>query len=431
MDFGFEAGGNQTAGAVTPQTQEPNANQTQEPTGGTNTPPVGGNGNNGTQDKDKENLEDDPNGGNAGNNGNNNNNNSTDNNNENGDLEPGTQIEFEGKDYVVDDNGNIVDTEGNVFKEAKDVKAFLESLDSSTGDLNEIDINAVREAVGIELTDENGNAIEFENNIDGLKAYVTQAIESAKEDNQKEAIEILFNKYPILNDVLNYYLANGNSMEGYNELPDRSTLTVDEENVEQQESIIKTAWREQGRKGNVNGYIEYLKSTGNLFSVAKEELSGLQESDKQMREQREEEARRIEMEEQKNAQIYWNKVQGIIKSKKIGKYRIPDTIVRNINNGKVAGSIDDFFNYLYRVDKEGKSAYVRDLEKRDAEEMLNDDILRAYLTYSGGNYDSLVSMAINDQKVKKLKLVAKNNRATGTKVNPPSNNKDTKVNFGL
>lgn len=407
MDFGSGISGEQTQEPVTPQTQEPNGNQPSgEPNGGNgnepNTPPVGGEEGNGNTNE-----------------------------NTNTELEPGTQIEFEGKDYVVDANGNIVDADGNIFKEAKDVKDFIQSLDASTGNENEISFDAIHNALGIDITDESGNPIEFENSVDGITSYVTQAIESAKEENQKEAINILFNKYPILNDVLNYYLANGNSLEGYNEIPDRSALVIDEDNVEQQENIIKTAWREQGRKGNVNGYIEYLKSTGNLFNTAKEELEGLKENDKQVREAREEEARRIEMEEQKAVQEYWNKVLGRIKSKNIGKYRIPDTIVRTVNGGKVAGSIDDFFNYLYRVDNEGKSAYVRDLEKRNAEDALDDDILRAYLTYSGGNYDSLVSMAINEQKVKKLKLIAKNNHTAGTRMQTPAPNKDTKMNFGI
>ena len=79
------------------------------------------------------------------------------------------------------------------------------------------------------------------------------------------------------------YEANGGSLEGYGEVPDRSGIELEENNEAQQEYIIKLAWHEQGRKGNVDGYIQYLKSTGNLYSVAQEELESLKEYDEQYR----------------------------------------------------------------------------------------------------------------------------------------------------
>ena len=38
-----------------------------------------------------------------------------------GGLEQGTNVEFEGVTYTVDKDGNLVDADGKVFKEAKDV----------------------------------------------------------------------------------------------------------------------------------------------------------------------------------------------------------------------------------------------------------------------------------------------------------------------
>ena len=45
-----------------------------------------------------------------------------------GELEPGTNVEFDGQTYTVDANGNLVDKDNKIFKEAKDVKSWMDSL---------------------------------------------------------------------------------------------------------------------------------------------------------------------------------------------------------------------------------------------------------------------------------------------------------------
>lgn len=346
-------------------------------------------------------------------------------------IEPGTQIEFEGKNYVVDYNGNIVDEQGNIFKEVKDVKEWKNSLDISDDDnSNIIDFNSIHDAIGIDIVDEEGNVIEFQNTTEGIKSYVTQVIENEKEQNMKDAVDMLFSRYPIISDVLNYYLANGNSLEGFGEIPDRSNITIDDNNIEQQELIIKTAWKEQGRRGDVNAYIDYLKSSGTLATVAKEELEGLKEVDNEIRTNMERQAKAVEEAQIKEVEQYWNQVSNVIKTKKLGEYNLPDTIIRNVNGQKIAGSLDDFFNYIYRVDKDGNSAYVNDLAKEKPEDRLNDELLRAYLKYTGGNYESLVNMKVNEQKVKQLKLTSKNNAKKPAKFVAPVKKSD-KIDFGI
>ena len=78
-----------------------------------------------------------------------------------------------------------------------------------------------------------------------------------------------------------YYIANGESLEGFNSEAPNYDIDIDDNDESQQESIIKLAWKEQNRKGNVDDYIAYLKSSGKLLSVAEEELEGLKESAKE------------------------------------------------------------------------------------------------------------------------------------------------------
>ena len=242
----------------------------------------------------------------------------------------GSVIEVGSDKYTVDDAGNLVDKDGNIFKEASEVQEWLKEFDS-IDDNSEISINAIKDIIGIDITDDNDKPIEFENTVEGVKSYFNAVLENKREEHYEAAINSLYQRYPILKDVLNYYVANGNSLEGFGETPDRSNITIDDSNEEQQEHIIRTAWKEQNRKGDVNGYIEYLKSSGTLLATAKEELAGLQEADRQYKEEVAAEAARQEQERYETLQNYWNGVHDIIKTRNIAGYQIPDNIIVNRN----------------------------------------------------------------------------------------------------
>ena len=336
-------------------------------------------------------------------------------------LQPGTSIEVEGKTYTVDDNGNVLDENGNVFKEASEVNDWINSFDQvdDTSDDSIISIQSIQDAIGIDITDDDNNVVSYENTPEGIKDYINDVIDSAKNEHYETAIATLYQKYPILNDVLNYYIANGNSLEGFAQVPDRSNIVIEEDNEEQQEAIIRTAWAEREQKGDVNSYIAYLKSSGALLSTAREELDAIKEADEQYHQELEEEAERIENERIEQLEQYWNEVYDTIQKRTIAGYQIPESIIVNRNNQKISVTPDDFFNYIYRVDKDGKSAYERDLEAETPESRREDEILRAYLKFVGGNYSNLVDMAINKEKVNKLKLIAKERNNSTIRINKP------------
>ena len=236
----------------------------------------------------------------------------------------------------------------------------------------------------------------------------------------------MYQKYPIVKDVINYYVANGNSLEGFGQVPDRSGIEIDENNEAQQEQIIRTAWSERKQRGDVNSYINYLKSSGTLLATAKEELDGLKEADAQYKRDIEAKAAAEEKEKIETLERYWNGVHDIIKSRKIAGYQIPESIVITRDGQKLSVTPEDFFNYIYRVDKEGKSAYERDLEAETPDVRRDDEILRAYLKYVGGNYSNLVDMAINTKEVNKLILKSKENKKPSISIRKPApkQNKD-------
>ena len=347
------------------------------------------------------------------------------------DYEAGTEIEVDGSTYSVAENGDVVDKDGNVFKEAKDVKAWIESFEVNNVNPDEISIETLQKTFDVELTDENGKPIEFENTPEGVKSYVESIIEVQKEEIQEATINTLYAKYPILETLIPYIATNGGSIEGFTDVKDRSGVTIDESNEAQQESIIRESWTEQKISGNVDNYIAYLKANGMLLDTAKAELAALQEKDASLREQLEKKAEEAEQAAIERETQFWTGVKETIDSRNIAGYKIPDTIIIERDGKKISATPDDFFNYMYQVDSNGKSRYDNDLAKESLEDRRNDAILRAYLKFVGGNYTNLVDMAINDKEVKKLKLIAKSRNHSSVKINKPQANKGKDIDLGF
>ena len=344
-------------------------------------------------------------------------------------LTPNTKVEIGDSIYTVDDKGNLVDDKGAIFKEAGEVADFLKTLEQSDEDgKDDLNINNIIESVGIDIFDDKDNPVQFDNTPEGIKQYVQAVIQTSQNEVAESTINSLFQTYPVVKEVLDYYVANGNSLDGFTERPDRSNIEVDENDEVQKENIIRTAWKEQNRRGDVDNYIAYLKSSGTLKLVAEQELKGLKEADAAYKKQLAEEARVKKEAEVETQKQYWSGVKDVIDSRRIAGYQIPDTILIERNGQKVAATPNDFFNYIYRVDKEGYSQYQRDLMKETEESRRDDEILRAYLKFTGGNYSNLVDMAVNEKEVKRLRFKAKenNSRKTTFKITPPVNNNDKK-----
>lgn len=409
MDFGYgqnvntSGGGSDNKGEQNQDVTNLDNGQVENPNGGENInePPAG-------KEKDENNDDDNPTR-----------------------LEEGTTLEIGDAKYTVDKDGNVIDSNGNIFKEASQVSEWMKEFENVEENNSDISIDSIKAAIGIEITDDNDNPIVFDNTVEGIKSYVDSVIETSKQEHYDTAINTLYQKYPIVKDVINYYVANGNSLEGFGQVPDRSGIEIDENNEAQQEQIIRTAWSERKQRGDVNSYINYLKSSGTLLATAKEELDGLKEADAQYKRDIEAKAAAEEKEKIETLERYWNGVHDIIKSRKIAGYQIPESIVITRNGQKLSVTPEDFFNYIYRVDKEGKSAYERDLEAETPDVRRDDEILRAYLKYVGGNYSNLVDMAINEKNVATLKLRAKQHNASAIRVTKPKSTKSDGANIDL
>ena len=333
-------------------------------------------------------------------------------NNDSG-LEAGTELEIDGVSYTVADNGDIVDKDGNVFKEAKDVKQFLEENKPSDED-EEITLGSIKEAIGIDVKDENGNEIDFPDTPQGVKDYVDSVIATKTNEVAEGAVNKLFMDNPMLKQFIDYVKITG-TPRGFGEIPDRSGIVLDKDNENQLAAVIRMAAEEFGNASMDEAYIDFLKTSGRLYDTAKAQLDALVNHDKQIRDEIEQRAEQAREQELAELNEYWNSVDNAIKNRKIGNYMLPETFVAERNGQKVTLTLNDFYDYVSRSseqDEDGNAitGYQKDLSNLSNEAHLNRELLDAWLMFTGNSYDSLVNMAIKEEQVRKLVINSKKNK---------------------
>lgn len=346
---------------------------------------------------------------------NNDNNQQDDNKNDDGkiphDLEVGTTLEIDGVDYTVSENGDIVDKDGNVFKEAKDVKQWLEYNQLSDGELS---IDSIQQQVGITIQDEVGNDVVFENTPAGVKAYI-DAVRNLQADEIREGtINKFYNDNPIVKQFVDYVQLTG-TYRGFGELPDRTGIEIDKDNKDQQIAIIKMAANEFGNKTLNDNYIKYLESTGSLYEEAKNQLEALKAKDTQTRKDIEQKANEIREQERQSVENYFKKVNEAIVNRKLGNYTLPENIVKERNGQKITLTLNDFYDYVAKAtevddDNNPMTGYQRDLNNQSDDELLNKELIDAWLMFTGGSYKDLINMIAKEDNVQKLVIKSRENR---------------------
>lgn len=337
-----------------------------------------------------------------------------------GELSEGDTIEFDGVVYSVDSKGNLIDDKGAIFKEADKVADWLKSVEveEGNGDNIEVSIASIQEALGITVTDDNGNPVEFTNDAQGLNAYVNAVIDLKSNELQQAVINKLYSDNPLLKEFTDYVQLTG-TPRGFGEIPDRSGIVLDKENDEQLKAVIRMAAKEFGNKSLNENYIKYLKDSGSLYDEAKAQLSALVEKDRQVRADIEARAAAKREADAKSISDYWNKVNNVINSRVIAGYKLPESFIKEANGQKVTITPNDFYNYLSKAtetDTDGNkvTGYQRDLDRLTDDEYLNRELLDAWLMFTGGTYKDLIAMAVNEDKVRQLRVKSKEQRTSKT-----------------
>lgn len=336
-------------------------------------------------------------------------------------LSEGDTVNVDGVDYTIDANGNAVDADGTVFRTAAELAELIAQNGSEPSVLDQLQTR-----FGSDFKDEDGNPIVFDNNAEGIAAYVDTVVQSRIAEAQTAALNNLFETYPQVEQVINHLKLNG-TLEDFVEIPDRSSITVSKDNEEQQATFIREEWKLSGKKGDVNKFIDYCKNAGILYDTAvesKEAVDSIYES--RLAEQK----AQVEAEEAAAAaeeKAYWENVEKTISKGELLGYSIPEQIQCNKDGKKVMLSRKDFLKYVSTpVDSEGNTAYMLDEAKVDSNARMQDDLLKAFLKFTGGNYASLVGMAVNKHKVLSVRTAAA--QTTGKRtviINSKGNNSKT------
>lgn len=336
-------------------------------------------------------------------------------------LSEGDTVNVDGVDYTIDANGNALAADGTVFRTATELAELISQNGSEPSVLDQLQTR-----FGSDFKDEDGNPIVFDNNAEGIAAYVDTVVQSRIVEAQTAALNNLFKTYPQVEQVINHLKLNG-TLEDFVEIPDRSSITVSKDNEEQQATFIREEWKLSGKKGDVNKFIDYCKNAGILYDTAvesKEAVDSIYES--RLAEQK----AQVEAKEAAAAaeeKAYWENVEKTISKGELLGYSIPEQIQCNRDGKKVMLSRKDFLKYVSTpVDSEGNTAYMLDEAKVDFNARIQDDLLKAFLKFTGGNYASLVGMAVNKHKVLSVRTAAA--QTTGKRtviINSKGNNSKT------
>lgn len=336
-------------------------------------------------------------------------------------LSEGDTINVDGVDYTIDAEGNAIAADGTVFRTATELAELIAQNGSEPSVLNQLQTR-----FGSDFKDENGNPIVFDDDEEGIAAYVETVVQSRVKEAQTAAINNLFETYPQVEQVINHLKLNG-TLDDFVEIPDRSQITVSKDNEEQQATFIREEWKLSGKKGDVNKFIDYCKNAGILYDTAvesKEAVDSIYES--RLAEQK----AQVEAKEAAAAaeeKAYWDNVEKTISKGELLGYSIPEQIQCNKDGKKVMLNRKDFLKYVSTpVDSEGNTAYMLDEAKVDSDARMQDDLLKAFLRFTGGDYASLVGMAVNKQKVLSIRTAAA--QTTGKRtviINSKGNNSKT------
>lgn len=339
-------------------------------------------------------------------------------------IEEGMSVIIDEVECTVNANGEAVDANGVVVKTREELEALVANAQTSETSV----LETLQTRFGTDFKDENGNTIVFEDTPEGLASYVDTVLKNNIEQTKDAVIDSLFKTYPVLEQVYTHIKLNG-SLDNFNVIPDRNGVVIDKDSEEQQIAVIKEEWELQGKKGNVKGYIDYLKAAGILYDTAVESNKTVAEIYDSRRAEKETELAELEAAEKARIDSYWKQVDEVVAKGEILGYKIPDNIQKTVDGKTVIVSKEDFKRYINSpVDNEGNTAYMLDEAKVDDNTRMQDDLLRAYLRFTGGNYSSLVGMAVNKEKVLKLKTQSQQANTKRTLVLNSNSNNSKSVN---
>lgn len=341
--------------------------------------------------------------------------------------------------YVAAD-GNVVDKEGNI---KYDKNQFNELRSQS----DVIDADLIQQHSGIELLDETGKPIKFDNTVQGIAKREALIKERFYTQGKQEAISEFFNNNPVIKDVYKHYSETG-KVEGYKPKVNYASITVDENNEDQLVAIISEAeLKKENSPEKIKKLIEFYKANNELYQEATDALKYLDTK------QKTEDANKTKLEHeatqkqiQTNREYYgyyydendkpvilnnegsiYNKV---VTKGQVGNFKIPEAGIEIKNNDGTIKTYtrQDIFNYIaLAADDNGYSKAMID-EMNNTKD--TDKLLSRYLyNLLGGNLESLIPSTMANKEVKRVVKFRSNKSNTRSTTINSGDNKGMTINL--
>jgi hypothetical protein len=310
----------------------------------------------------------------------------------------GTQIKIGEDVQTVDGNGNIVDKDGKVIKEAKDVNAYLDELQRRQSlDANSV-VGILSDAIGVEPVDEKGNPIAIDS-IEGIQEFVKNTVNSYYQEGRQDAVNELYNKFPVLNDVIQHLVLNNGSLDKFNTTFRYSDVTLDETNKEHQKEVLIKLLTDAGT-ANPKGYAEYVEKSGTLFAEVNAALTAAVSREKAADEQRAQAVAAKQKADADATENYYKQLKQVYATGGIAGYTIPEKFTIDRNGQKVQVTRNDVFDFVSRpVNRNGESMATLVYNSMSEADRIQFDAMTNLLLFTGGNLSHFVQAEVGKQKV--------------------------------
>lgn len=264
-----------------------------------------------------------------------------------------TEVEIEGVTYTLDVAGNAV-LNGNIVYTA-------DQLEEQGGD--EDYVTLIEQNTGLQVLDETGNPIQFENSVEGLVAREKAIVEKVKNETRNNVLNELTSRNPEITQILNYKKLHG-TLEGFKLNTDYSTVSFIEGDKDNHKQLISEELRVKGlSQKDIDITLKGLEIDNSLSDRAKEsEAYLLTVTNERNRRMQQEIAERERIQTEQIEKVYGvtfeNKkvkplnIEGsiydlIVTKGKINDFEIPTSgIVVTRNGRKEVFTREAIFNYI-------------------------------------------------------------------------------------
>lgn len=335
-----------------------------------------------------------------------------------------TETNNEGSIPNSDNSSSNSGSNSDIVLDGTDVEDTpVEEVETETTEPEEEDVVSVLDILsdisGYEkFTDEDGNELTFNDDEDGVRAYLNKLKDTYITEAKEEASNSLFENYPELKDAYNYLRING-SLSGFTESTNWGSVELKDTDYDTLKSVIKEHYKALGDKADEE-YLDYLEKKGVLHEKAKASLEFLKTADANAKAEYEAQIKANEEREYQETIAYWKDVESTINSGVLLGYKLPDTITVTKDGKSVVKSKSDFYNYMSKSVQDGKSQYELDLESTDTKAYTEEEILRAYIKFTGGSYKSIINMELNKEKIANNRNLRVKTKAVSSKQNVTS-----------